>query len=142
LANLIGGWLATRFGIARMLTVGLVTQIIGFGLLSALQSDWTAAMSVAWVVLAQGVCGVAKDLTKTASKSGNQDHPSTSQGHRQRPIVQVGGMVHWQQKRHEGLWIFLRRFAARDLGFSGLAVGHVGPARLGADRRSEAACHP
>jgi predicted MFS family arabinose efflux permease len=26
-------------------------------------------MSVAWVVLSQGVCGVAKDLTKTASKS-------------------------------------------------------------------------
>ncbi len=26
-------------------------------------------MSVAWVVVAQGVCGVAKDLTKTASKS-------------------------------------------------------------------------
>jgi predicted MFS family arabinose efflux permease len=26
-------------------------------------------MAVAWVVLAQGVCGVAKDLTKTASKS-------------------------------------------------------------------------
>ena len=24
---------------------------------------------MAWVVLAQGVCGVAKDLTKTASKS-------------------------------------------------------------------------
>ena len=69
LANLVGGWLATRYGIARMLTVGLVTQIIGFGLLSALQPDWTAAMSVAWVVLAQGVCGVAKDLTKTASKS-------------------------------------------------------------------------
>lgn len=69
LANLVGGWLATRYGIARMLTVGLVTQIIGFGLLSALQPDWTAALSVAWVVLAQGVCGVAKDLTKTASKS-------------------------------------------------------------------------
>jgi predicted MFS family arabinose efflux permease len=26
-------------------------------------------MSVAWVVVAQGICGVAKDLTKTASKS-------------------------------------------------------------------------
>ena len=69
LANLIGGWLATRFGITRMLTVGLVTQIIGFTLLSQLNPEWTAAMSVAWVVLAQGVCGVAKDLTKTASKS-------------------------------------------------------------------------
>jgi len=69
LANLVGGWLATRYGIARMLTVGLATQILGFLLLSMLSPDWSAAMSVAWVVLAQGVCGVAKDLTKTASKS-------------------------------------------------------------------------
>jgi nitrate/nitrite transporter NarK len=35
LANLIGGWLATRYGITRMLTVGLVTQIIGRFLLLA-----------------------------------------------------------------------------------------------------------
>jgi len=69
LANLIGGWLATRYGIQRMLTVGLVTQIVGFTLLSMLDPAWTVAMSVAWVVLAQGICGVAKDLTKTASKS-------------------------------------------------------------------------
>ncbi|MFN9031893.1 MAG: organoarsenical effux MFS transporter ArsJ [Betaproteobacteria bacterium] len=69
LANLIGGWLATRYGIARMLTVGLATQITGFLLLSALSANWTAALSVAWVVLAQGICGVAKDITKTASKS-------------------------------------------------------------------------
>ncbi len=69
LANLIGGWLATRYGITRMLTVGLSTQILGFLLLSFLSPDWTAAMSVAWVIGAQGVCGVAKDLTKTASKS-------------------------------------------------------------------------
>ena len=68
-ANLIGGWLATRYGIARMLAVGLATQITGFLLLSALSPDWTVTLSVAWVVLSQGVCGVAKDLTKTASKS-------------------------------------------------------------------------
>ena len=52
-----------------MLAVGLATQITGFLLLSALSPDWTAALSVAWVVVAQGICGVAKDLTKTASKS-------------------------------------------------------------------------
>jgi predicted MFS family arabinose efflux permease len=68
-ANLVGGWLATRFGIARMLAVGLATQILGFLLLSALSPDWAAALSVAWVLVAQGICGVAKDLTKTASKS-------------------------------------------------------------------------
>ncbi len=69
LANLIGGWLATRYGIQRMLSAGLLTQITSFALLSMLDPAWTAAMSVAWVVVAQGVCGVAKDLTKTASKS-------------------------------------------------------------------------
>ncbi|MGE0311305.1 MAG: organoarsenical effux MFS transporter ArsJ [Lautropia sp.] len=69
LANLIGGWLATRYGIARMLAVGLATQIAGFLLLSAMSPSWTVALSVGWVVGAQGICGVAKDLTKTASKS-------------------------------------------------------------------------
>jgi MFS family permease len=68
-ANLVGGWLATRYGIARMLAVGLGTQVTGFLMLSALSPDWTAATSVAWVVGVQGLCGVAKDLTKTASKS-------------------------------------------------------------------------
>lgn len=69
LANLIGGWLATHFGIARMLAVGLVTQICGFLMMSALMPEWGATLSVAWVVAAQGICGVAKDITKTASKS-------------------------------------------------------------------------
>ena len=68
-ANLIGGWLATRYGIPRMLASGLSTQIFGLVMLSALDPAWGAAASVAWVVLAQGICGVAKDLTKTASKS-------------------------------------------------------------------------
>jgi MFS family permease len=68
-ANLVGGWLATRYGVQRMLVVGGATQICGFLLLSALSPQWTAFMSVAWVVLAQGVCGVAKDLTKTSAKS-------------------------------------------------------------------------
>ena len=50
LANLLGGWLATRYGIQRMLVVGLCTQITGFVLLSQLSPSWTVAMSVAWVV--------------------------------------------------------------------------------------------
>jgi MFS family permease len=79
-ANLLGGWLATRYGIQRMLVVGLCTQIGGFLLLSQLQPGWTVAMSVAWAVLAQGVCGVAKDLTKTASKSAIKLTASTASG--------------------------------------------------------------
>lgn len=69
LSNLIGGWLAVRFGIPRMLAIGQVLQIGGLVMLSMLDPNWAAALSVAWVVAAQGVAGVAKDLTKTASKS-------------------------------------------------------------------------
>ena len=76
-ANLGGGWLATRFGIPRMLATGLALQIGGLLMLSALDPAWSAAASVAWVVAAQGVSGVAKDLTKTASKSAIK---ATSEG--------------------------------------------------------------
>ena len=67
--NLGGGWLATRFGITRMLAVGLATQVAGLSMLSALDPSWGERASVAWVVVAQGISGVAKDLTKTACKS-------------------------------------------------------------------------
>ncbi len=68
-ANLLGGWLALRAGIARMLVVGLALQVVGLLALSAVDPGWSVAMSVAWVAGAQGLCGIAKDLTKTASKS-------------------------------------------------------------------------
>lgn len=68
-ANLGGGWLAVRFGIARMLAVGQVLQIAGLVMLAGLDPGWSAAAAVAWVVAAQGLSGLAKDVTKTASKS-------------------------------------------------------------------------
>jgi predicted MFS family arabinose efflux permease len=68
-ANLAGGWLATRYGIPRMLMIGQLLQIAGLGMLSLLNPTWSSAVAVAWVVAAQGIAGLAKDFTKTASKS-------------------------------------------------------------------------
>ena len=68
-ANLAGGWLAVRFGIPHMLAVGQGLQVLGLVMLSALDPAWTAAASVVWVMAAQGISGLAKDFTKTASKS-------------------------------------------------------------------------
>jgi predicted MFS family arabinose efflux permease len=68
-ANLAGGWLAIHFGIPRMLAIGQALQIAGLVMLSILDPGWTEAVSVAWVVVAQGIAGLAKDFTKTASKS-------------------------------------------------------------------------
>ena len=69
IANLGGGWLATRFGIPRMLLLGIAMQILGLIFLSCLDSTFGPFLSVIWVVVAQGIAGLAKDITKTASKS-------------------------------------------------------------------------
>ena len=69
IANLGGGWLATRFGIPRMLLLGIAMQILGLMFLSCLDPTFGPFLSVIWVVVAQGISGLAKDITKTASKS-------------------------------------------------------------------------
>ena len=114
-ANLIGGWLATRFGIARMLAVGLSTQIAGFLLLSAVSPDWTAAMSVAWVVVAQGICGVAKDLTKTASKSAIKLTAGQGSG----PLFRWVAWFTGSKNAMKGVGFFLGGVLLDRLGFSG-----------------------
>ena len=68
-ANLVGGWLTVRFGIARMVSAGIVLQICGLLFLSGLSTGWTEMASVIWVLIAQGISGIAKDFTKTASKT-------------------------------------------------------------------------
>jgi predicted MFS family arabinose efflux permease len=68
-ANLFGGWLATRFGIPRMLAVGQALQITGLVMLAMLDGSWGTGAAVSWVIAAQGLCGIAKDVTKTASKA-------------------------------------------------------------------------
>jgi predicted MFS family arabinose efflux permease len=119
LANLVGGWLATHYGIARMLAVGLVTQICGFVLLSALDPGWTAAMAVAWVVVAQGVCGVAKDLTKTASKSAIK---ITQAEAKEQGAGQLFKWVAWftgSKNAMKGIGFFLGGVLLETLGFRG-----------------------
>ena len=69
IANLGGGWLTTRFGIRIMLLVGLSLQIIGLIFLSLLHPSFDYILSIIWVLAAQGISGLAKDVTKTASKS-------------------------------------------------------------------------
>jgi hypothetical protein len=67
--NLAAGWLAARFGLAATLYAGLVLQIGALAALAQLDTGWTVAASVVFVMAVQGVSGVAKDLAKMSSKS-------------------------------------------------------------------------
>jgi predicted MFS family arabinose efflux permease len=63
--NLYGGWLATRIGLTRTLQIGLAVQILS---LIMLLKD-ASALTVAYVMLAQALSGIAKDLSKMSAKS-------------------------------------------------------------------------
>ncbi len=69
IANLGGGWLSVRFGLRRMIMAGIVLQICGLLGLAVMPQALSPAAAIIWIICAQGLCGIAKDFTKTASKT-------------------------------------------------------------------------
>jgi hypothetical protein len=67
--NLFGGWLGARFGLRVTLFGGLALQVGALAMLAALDPAWPLPLPVAYVMAAQALSGIAKDLTKMSSKS-------------------------------------------------------------------------
>jgi predicted MFS family arabinose efflux permease len=67
--NLVGGWIAANLGLRVTLLGGLALQVVALVMLSLLDPAWAQAASVAYVMSAQALSGIAKDLTKMSSKS-------------------------------------------------------------------------
>jgi MFS family permease len=63
--NLFGGYLGARFGLKTTLFLGLGTQLVAITML-ALNPAW---LTVPFVMVAQALSGIAKDMTKMSSKS-------------------------------------------------------------------------
>jgi len=64
--NLVGGWLAARLGLRFTLLAGLGTQLFALSMLAVAPES---LLVVAYVMVAQALSGIAKDLTKMSSKS-------------------------------------------------------------------------
>ena len=67
--NLSAGWIAARFGLTSTLYAGLSLQVLALLALAQLDPGWGISASVVFVMLVQGLSGVAKDLAKMSSKS-------------------------------------------------------------------------
>jgi MFS family permease len=64
--NLVGGWLGARIGLNRCMNIGMAMQIAAFAMLLVPPS----MLTVAWVMAAQALSGIAKDLNKMSAKAG------------------------------------------------------------------------
>ncbi|APC14265.1 MFS transporter [Pseudomonas frederiksbergensis] len=63
--NLLGGYLGAWLGLNRTMNVGLALQVIAL-LMLAVPSGW---LTIPWVMGAQALSGIAKDLNKMSAKS-------------------------------------------------------------------------
>ncbi|WP_159016246.1 organoarsenical effux MFS transporter ArsJ [Cognatiluteimonas profundi] len=65
ITNLVGGWLGARIGLNRTMNIGLALQVVALSML-LVPSAW---LVVPWVMAAQAMSGIAKDLNKMSAKS-------------------------------------------------------------------------
>lgn len=63
--NLVGGWLAARFGLNTTMHAGMILQVIAL-LMLTVPSDY---LSIVYVMAAQALSGIAKDLNKMSAKA-------------------------------------------------------------------------
>jgi predicted MFS family arabinose efflux permease len=64
--NLVGGWLGARIGLNLTMHIGMGMQVVALGLLTV-PDAW---LSVPYVMAAQALSGIAKDLNKMSAKAG------------------------------------------------------------------------
>ena len=64
ITNLVGGWLGARLGLNRTMNLGLAMQVVALSMLLVP----SAVLAVPWVMAAQALSGIAKDLNKMSAK--------------------------------------------------------------------------
>lgn len=109
--NLVGGWLGARLGLNRTMNLGLGLQVLAL-LMLALPTAW---LTVPWVMAAQALSGIAKDLNKMSAKSAIKSLL---------PEGQQGRLYHWvalltgSKNALKGVGFFLGGALLAALGFS------------------------
>ena len=63
--NLVGGWLGARIGLNLTMHIGMALQVVALGMLTV-PDAW---LTVAYVMAAQALSGIAKDLNKMSAKA-------------------------------------------------------------------------
>ncbi|MGH1426814.1 MAG: organoarsenical effux MFS transporter ArsJ [Arenicella sp.] len=63
--NLLGGWLGSLWGLNRTMHLGVGLQLLALSML-LVSDEW---LTIAWVMSAQALSGIAKDLNKMSAKS-------------------------------------------------------------------------
>jgi predicted MFS family arabinose efflux permease len=110
ITNLIGGWLAAHIGLNTSLHFGLALQIVALCMLLVEPS----LLSVVYVMVAQAISGIAKDLNKMSAKSSIKLlAPNNAQG----KLYQWVALLTGSKNTLKGIGFFLGATLLTLLGF-------------------------
>ncbi|WP_258240919.1 organoarsenical effux MFS transporter ArsJ [Pseudidiomarina homiensis] len=113
--NLFGGWLGARWGLNRTMNIGLGLQVLALGML-LVPPAW---LTVLWVMAAQALSGIAKDLNKMSAKSTIKLLvPDNQQGQLYKWVAILTG----SKNTLKGVGFFLGGLLLTVLGFQGAVL--------------------
>ena len=113
--NLVGGYLGARLGLNRTMNIGLGMQVLAL-LMLTVPAAW---LTVSWVMGAQALSGIAKDLNKMSAKSSIKLLvPDTQQGTLYKWVAILTG----SKNALKGVGFFLGGALLAVLGFTGAVL--------------------
>lgn len=113
--NLIGGYLGARLGLNRTMNLGLALQVAAL-LMLTVPASW---LTVPWVMGAQALSGIAKDLNKMSAKSSIKLLvPDSQQGTLYKWVAILTG----SKNALKGVGFFLGGALLTVLGFAGAVL--------------------
>lgn len=117
ITNLVGGWLGARIGLNKTMNIGLLLQVVALSMLLVPAT----MLTVVWVMAAQAMSGIAKDLNKMSAKSSLKLLlPEDAQG----ALYQWVAILTGSKNALKGVGFFLGGVLLAQLGFQG-AVGSM-----------------
>jgi len=113
--NLVGGWIGARLGLNKTMNIGLALQVVAL-LMLAVPSGW---LTVAYVMVAQALSGIAKDLNKMSAKSSIKT--LVAQGHEDTLFKWIA-ILTGSKNALKGIGFFLGGVLLTLLGFKGAMI--------------------
>lgn len=115
ITNLVGGWLGSLLGLNRTMNIGLFTQLIALTML-LVPASW---LTIIWVMAAQALSGIAKDLNKMSAKSAIKLLvPSNAEGKLYKWVALLTG----SKNTLKGVGFFLGGVLLSTIGFQGAVL--------------------
>ncbi|MBU1468346.1 MAG: MFS transporter, partial [Gammaproteobacteria bacterium] len=110
ITNFFGGWLGAKWGLNRTMNIGLAMQVVALSMLLLP----TSFLTIPWVMAAQALSGIAKDLNKMSAKSAIKTLvPKNASGTLYKWVALLTG----SKNALKGVGFFLGGFLLSTIGF-------------------------